>query len=135
MKIDEQKKRWRKLVHNQELCVNPNSTCSQLRGICQSKHHLFISKRYVEKIWSHTFFTPFQLTFYLNLVFQTSLCVGSFLLLEESNCILSPSPPELPSSIFSTTTTCLQLLNIYFTMAKRKFIAMVTPNTLETMIE
>jgi hypothetical protein len=29
----------------------------------------------------------------------------------------------------------LQLLNIYFTMAKRKFIAMVTPNTLETMIE
>jgi hypothetical protein len=55
-------------------------------------------------------------------------------LLEESNCILSPSPPELPNSIFSTTTTCLQLLNIY-TMAQRKFTTMVTPNKLETMIE
>jgi hypothetical protein len=41
----------------------------------------------------------------------------------------------LPSSIFPTVTTCLQLLNIYFTMAKIKLIAMVTPNTLETMIE
>jgi hypothetical protein len=32
-------------------------------------------------------------------------------------------------------TTHLQLPKIYFTMAKGKFIAMVTPNTLETMIE
>jgi hypothetical protein len=29
----------------------------------------------------------------------------------------------------------LQFLNIFFTMAKKKIIAMVTPNTLETMIE
>jgi hypothetical protein len=34
MKIDEQKKGWRKLVHNQKLCVNPNSTYSQLKGMC-----------------------------------------------------------------------------------------------------
>jgi hypothetical protein len=32
-------------------------------------------------------------------------------------------------------TTHLQFLNIYFTTAKRKFTAMVTPNALETMIE
>jgi hypothetical protein len=56
-------------------------------------------------------------------------------MLEESNYILSPSPPELHSSIFSTTTIHLQLLNINFTMAKRKFTTMVTPNTLEIMIE
>jgi hypothetical protein len=31
--------------------------------------------------------------------------------------------------------TYLQFLNIYFTMAKRKFTTMVIPNTLETMIE
>jgi hypothetical protein len=32
-------------------------------------------------------------------------------------------------------TTHLRFLNIYYTITKRKFIAMVTPNTLETMIE
>jgi hypothetical protein len=32
-------------------------------------------------------------------------------------------------------TTHLQFLNIYFTMAKRKFTTMVTPNNFETMIE
>jgi hypothetical protein len=57
------------------------------------------------------------------------------LLLEESNYILSPSPPKLINSNFSTTTTHLQFLNIYFTMAKRKFTTMITLNTLETMIE
>jgi len=41
------KKKWRKLVYSQELCVNPNSTYSQLKGMCWLKHHLFISKRYV----------------------------------------------------------------------------------------
>jgi len=34
MKIDEQKKGWRKLINNQELGVNPNSTYSQLKGMC-----------------------------------------------------------------------------------------------------
>ncbi len=38
------------------------------------------------------------------------LCLGSFKLLEESNCILSPSPFKLPNSIFSMATTRLQLL-------------------------
>ncbi len=63
------------------------------------------------------------------------LCLGAFSLLEESNCIFSPYLVELPSSNFSTITTHLQFLDIYFTMAKRKFMAIVTPNTLETLIE
>jgi hypothetical protein len=73
--------------------------------------------------------------FLLQFSLSNLLCLEAFLLLEELNCILSPSPPELPSANFSTTITHLQFINIYFTMAKRKFIAMVTPNTLETMIE
>jgi hypothetical protein len=36
------------------------------------------------------------------------------LLLEKSNCIISPFPLELFSSIFYITTTYLQFLNIYF---------------------
>jgi hypothetical protein len=63
-----------KHIHNQELCVNPNFTCSQPRAMCQSKHHLFISKGMsplgIKKIWDLVFFIPFQLIFYLNLVFQ-----------------------------------------------------------------
>jgi hypothetical protein len=46
-----------------------------------------------------------------------------------------PLSTKLPSSNFSMATTHLQFLNIYFTMAKIKFTTMVTPNTLETMIE
>jgi hypothetical protein len=34
MKLDEQKRRWKKLIHNQELCVNPNFNYSQLKGMC-----------------------------------------------------------------------------------------------------
>jgi hypothetical protein len=34
-------------VYNWEVCVNWNTTCLQSRGMCQSKHHMFISKRYV----------------------------------------------------------------------------------------
>jgi hypothetical protein len=32
-----EQKGWTKLVHNQELCVNPNSTFSQSKGMCQLK--------------------------------------------------------------------------------------------------
>ncbi len=63
------------------------------------------------------------------------LCLRAFLLIEESNCILSPSPPKLPRSNFFMATTHLQFLYIYVITAKRKFTTMVTPNTLETMIE
>jgi len=80
----------------------------------------------------HIFYSTY---FLLQFSLSNLLCLGTFLLLEKLNCILSPSPPELPSSNFSIAITHLQFLNIYFTMAKRKFIAMVTPNTLETMIE
>jgi hypothetical protein len=34
-------------IHNQELCVNPNSTHSQPRIMCQSKFYPFTTKRYV----------------------------------------------------------------------------------------
>ncbi len=133
------KNRWTQHVHNQQLCVNPNSTCSQSRGLCQPKHHMFISKRYVpirnlDNMKSHILYiisTCFLLEFNLS----SLLCLRAFLLLKESNCILSPSPPKLPSSIFSMVTIRLQFLNIYFIMAKKTFTAMATPNTLKTMIE
>jgi len=34
-----------------------------------------------------------------------------------------------------TSTTCLQSLNLYFIMERRKLTPIVTPNTLESMIE
>jgi len=63
------------------------------------------------------------------------LHLKSFLALEEENYIFSPSPRELINTIFFMVTIHLQLPHIYFTMAKKKFTKMVTPNTLETMIE
>ncbi len=128
---------WTKPIHNKKLCVNPNFTSSQLRGMCQLKHHMFISKRYVPiKNWDnmkpHILYSNCFL-FEFNL--SNLLCLKAFLLIEESNCILSPSPLELPRSNFSMPITHLQFLNIYFIMEKIKFTTMVTPNTLETMIE
>jgi len=63
------------------------------------------------------------------------LCLGAFLLLEESNYIFPPFLLQLPSSNFYTTTTHLRFLNIHLTMAKRKFRAIVTLHTFKTMIE
>ncbi len=40
-------KRMNNTCSQPKLCVNPNTTSSQLRGIYQPKHHLFISKMYV----------------------------------------------------------------------------------------
>jgi hypothetical protein len=64
------------LVHNQKVCVNWNTTCSSLKSMCQSKHHLFIFKSYVpirkwDNMRSHILYT-ISTCFYLNLVFQTS---------------------------------------------------------------
>ncbi len=100
---------------------------------------MFIFKRYVTiRNWDnmrphilYTISTYFLFEFSLSNV----SCLGAFLLFEKSNWIFPPSPPKLPSSNFSTTTTHLQFLNIYFTMAKKKITAIVTPNTLETMIK
>ncbi len=108
------------LLHLQEVCVNWITTFSSPRGMFPLG---------IETIWGHPLFIPFQPVFLFEFNLSNLLCLGSFLLFEESKCIISPSPPKLPSSIFSITTTCLQLLNIYFTMVKRKFTAMVTPNT------
>ncbi len=63
------------------------------------------------------------------------LCLTHFCHLKKKTTLFPPSPPEFTSSIFSTVTIHLQLLHIYFTMSKQKFIRMVTLNTLETMIE
>jgi hypothetical protein len=41
------KKQRTKHVYNQELCVNPNTSSSQPRNMCQPEYHLLISKRYV----------------------------------------------------------------------------------------
>jgi hypothetical protein len=86
IKIDE-KKGWTKLVHIQELCVNPNITSAQLKGSCQPKHHMFISNRYVPiRNWDimrpHilcTISTYFLFEFSLS----CNLCLRTFLLLEE----------------------------------------------------
>ncbi len=92
--------------------------------MCQSKDHLFIFKKYAPiRNWDNM--RPhilYAISTYFLFEFSLSnlLCLGSILLFEESNCIISPSPLELPSSIFLMGTTCLQLLNIYFTMAKKK---------------
>jgi hypothetical protein len=104
------------LVHLQEVCVNRNTTFSFPRCMCQLKHHLFISKRYVPiRNWDnmklhilYTISTCFLFQFNLS----NLLCLGSFLLLEELNCIFLPSPFKLPSSVFFMATTHLQLLNI-----------------------
>jgi hypothetical protein len=41
-------------------------------------------------------------------------------MLEESNCILSPSPPKLHSSIFSTSSTHLQIAKHQFYNGKKE---------------
>ncbi len=92
-------------VHLQEVCVNQNTIFSSPRVMCQSNHHLFISKKYAPiRNWNnmrphiiYTISTCFLFEFNLSKL----LCIGSFLLLEESKCILPPSPRELLSSIFS----------------------------------
>jgi len=78
------KNRWTKLVKNKKLFVNPNSTFSQLKGMCQLKHHLFISKRYVpirnwDNMRSHIIYSTY---FLLQIKFSNLLCLGIFLLLE-----------------------------------------------------
>jgi len=111
-----------------------NKTCSKQRIICQSKLYLFTTKRHVstktplvhlQEICSHKELRQYEITHYLFNLFSTSiqsfkpLMSWTFLLLEESNCILSPSPLKLPSSNFSMTTTHLQFINIYFTISKK----------------
>jgi hypothetical protein len=85
-KKKDEKKRWIKHVHNQELCVNPNNTSSQPRGMCQPKHHVFISKKYVfirnwDSMKPHILYT---ISTYFLFEFNLSnlLCLGAFFLLE-----------------------------------------------------
>ncbi len=88
IKIDE-KKRWKIHVHRQKLCVNPNTTSSQLKGIYQLKHHMFISNGYVPiRNWDimrlhilYTISTYFLFEFSLS----NHLCLTTFLLLEGQN--------------------------------------------------
>ncbi len=51
------------LVHNQEVCVNPNTTCSSPRGMFPLG---------IKIIWDLAFSIPFQPIFYLNSIFQIS---------------------------------------------------------------
>jgi hypothetical protein len=79
-------KGWTKHVHNQKLCVNLNTTSSQLRGMCQPKHDMFISKRYVPiRNWNnmrqHIFYT-ISTWFLFEFSLSNLLCPGAFLLLE-----------------------------------------------------
>ncbi len=113
-------------VQNRKVCVNRNTTCSFPKK--------YVPVRNWNNMKSHILYT-ISTCFLLEFNLSNLLCLKAFLLLKESYCILSPSPPKLPSSIFSTFTICLQFLNIYFTMAKKTFTTMATPKTLETMIE
>jgi hypothetical protein len=85
IKIDE-KKRWSKHVYNQELCVDPNIICSQLKGMCQLKHHMFISNKYVpirnwDNMRPHILYTiSTYFLFEFNLL--NLLCLRTFLLFE-----------------------------------------------------
>jgi hypothetical protein len=49
-------------IHNQEVCVNQNTTCSSPRSMFPLG---------IEIVWDHTFSIPFQPIFYLNSIFQT----------------------------------------------------------------
>jgi hypothetical protein len=69
-------------IHNWEVYVNQNTTCSSFKSMFPLG---------IERIWSHTFFIPFHLVLYLIQSFKP-LTSRSFLLLEESSCILSPTP-------------------------------------------
>jgi hypothetical protein len=133
--MDENLNGWTQPICNQELCANVNSTSSQPRGLCQPKHYMFIFKRYVP-IGNWNNMRPHILNsiwhfFNLNLVYQIS-CLRSFLPLGEKNCIfhpnlLAPSLLWLPS-ICNCYTSILQWQN-------KKITRMVTPNTLQIMIE
>jgi hypothetical protein len=128
---------WTKL-HNQELCANVN-------------YNLFTTKRFVltktlhvhlQEVCSHWELKEYEVAHFNTIshrfLFEFSLSnllhLKSFLPLEEKNYILFPISTWLTSSNFSTATIHLQLLHIYFTMAKWKSIGMVTPNTLNNWI-
>lgn len=80
--------------------------------MCQLKHDMFIFKKYVPiKNWDNrrlhilnTISTFFLFEFSLS----NLLHLGLFLLCEKENYIFPPSPPKLPTFIFSMATTCLQ---------------------------
>ncbi len=145
----DEKMKWMKNKINEP--KRKTTTCLQPIVMCQFKLYLFTTESYVsietppvhfkkyvpirnwDNMRSHILYT-ISIFYYLNSSFQTSNVYNHFWY-SKNNYIVSTSPFKLPSSIFLTTTTCLQLLNIYFTMAKRKLTTMVTPNTLETMIE
>jgi hypothetical protein len=79
-------KGWTKHVHNQKLCVNLNTNSSQPRGMCQPKHHMFISKKYVPirnwyNIRPHIFYTISN-WFLFEFSLSNLLCLRAFLLLE-----------------------------------------------------
>ncbi len=89
----------------------------------------------IETIWSCTFSIPFHTIFYLNSIYQTFYIKDHSCHLKKKITFFPPSPTKLTCSSFSIAIVHLQLLHIYFTMAKWKFTGMVTPNILESMIE
>jgi hypothetical protein len=97
--------------------------------------------------WHFTLFIRFQVIFYFHSLSQPfasstiivictiKLHFPPLLLISRSIKQFTFSPFVLPSYIFSTSTMCLQFLNLYFTMARGKLTPIFTPNTLEFMIE
>jgi hypothetical protein len=72
-----------------------NKTSSQPRGMCQLKHHMFIFKSYVpirnwDNMRPHILYT-ISTYFLFEFSLSNLLCLRTFLLLEESNYILSSS--------------------------------------------
>jgi hypothetical protein len=88
---------WTQPICNQKLCANVNSTSSQPKGLCQLKHYMFISKRYVP-IGNYNMRPHILNTISPYFLFEFSLsnllCLRSFLPLEEKNCIFPPFHPN-----------------------------------------
>ncbi len=129
-----------------------NTTYLEPIVMCQCKLYLFTTKRFVstetlhghlQEICSHWELKQYEAhsQYHFTLFFIWIQFIKPFMyniILTTWRRKLHSFPhfhPNLLAPSFFIATIHLQLLHIYFTMEKQKCIEMVTPNTLETMIE
>ncbi len=99
------------MLTHQEVCANPNTTCSPPRGMCPLGIDTIWDNR-----WHFTLFIPFNVGFYFHALLQP-LASRPFLLLVHSNCIC----PRLQLiciiytsiCIYSTLIACLHPFYLY----------------------
>jgi hypothetical protein len=130
------------LTH-QKVCVNLYITHSPQKGMCALGIETIPSSH-----WYFTLFIPFQAICYFHSQFQpftssTIMATSTIKLqfppsttnLPDLYLNLHSLPPLLPRCILSTSKTCLQTWNLYFTMGRRKLTPTIKPNILKSMIE